>query len=318
MDNEGEEKKADATEKEAQNVSESAVATATLGSISKKEKIIYAAIGVIILAAIIVLSVRITTYYVELNRSRRIAELSRQLAASAARQTPAPRSTPSAPTPAPALATATAPAATPEPEAPREPVMHELILNLREAFDNDDIIAYVRIEGTNIDYAVVQGPDNDFYLARDLNKKKNTAGSVYLDYENHPYILDRNNILYGHNMRNGSMFHNLRYYTGREFYENHRYITYTTLYEQTRWEIFAVYNAFITFNYIQVNFNSDDEFMELVNGIKSRSVINTGITLNPEDTILTLSTCTNVNVVERFVISARLIEAIPHQTPDAN
>ena len=131
---------------------------------------------------------------------------------------------------------------------------------------------------------------------------------VFMDYENDTDTIGRNTVLYGHNMRNGSMFHNLRYYRDKQFYEDHRYVKFSTLYEETVWEIFAVYDTTIAFNYIQVRFRDDEDFMSLISQMYEKSLYKTGIEIGPEDKVLTLSTCTSTNDVARFVVSARLIE----------
>jgi len=288
---------------------------------SNTEISVYAVLAAVLLILIVIVCQRIAVYYIELDRNRRIAELAREIVYAEPAATPVvitPTPTPTTvPTPNPEPETEaeaeTEPESEhdtePEPEEPAERVILDKIINLREAFENDDIVSYVRIEGTNIDYAVVQASDNYFYLNLDLNRKKNTAGSLFLDYENNPEELDRNNIIYGHNMRNGSMFHNLRNYTDKAYFEEHRYIEYTTMYEETVWEIFSAYTATIVFNYIQVHFENDAEFETLIKNIKQKSYYDTGVEVGPEDMILTLSTCTNANAAERLVVSAKLIYA---------
>lgn len=181
------------------------------------------------------------------------------------------------------------------------------IADLREAFSNDDIVGYLQIDNTNIDYAVAQAADNEFYLNRDLYGNQNTSGSIYMDYECDAHHLSRNTVIYGHNMRDGSMFHNLRYFVDPDYYAARRFIRFTTPYDETVWEVFSFYETDTDFYYIQVVFPDDDSFLSLVSEMKERSLYDTGIEVGLGDKILTLSTCTNTASDARFVLNARLV-----------
>ena len=175
----------------------------------------------------------------------------------------------------------------------------------RELADNPDIVAYLFIEGTNVSNVVVQGPDNAFYLHRDMFGNRNVNGSLFMDYRNAPNFTDPNTIVYGHNMNNGTMFHNLRYYMQRDFFEAHPHIKVITDDTIFVYEIFSAFSTHIDFDYIQVDFE-DDEFGELVEEIVRRSVYDTSVEVSAEDRILVLSTCTNVNRNTRMVVVGRL------------
>jgi len=176
----------------------------------------------------------------------------------------------------------------------------------RELTDNPDIVGYLFIEGTNVSNVIVQGPDNAYYLHRDMFGNRNVNGSIFMDYRNTPDFTDPNTILYGHNMNNGTMFHNIRYYLQQEFFEAHPHIKVITDDTIFVYEIFSAFTTHIEFNYIQVLFDYDDEFEELVAEISRRSVYNTGVTASGDDRILALSTCTNVNRNTRIVVVGRL------------
>jgi len=182
-----------------------------------------------------------------------------------------------------------------------------IILALREYFENDDIVAFVSIPGTNIAYPILQAHDNDFYLNRDAFGNQDRAGSIFLDYKNSPSFMDFNNIIYGHNMRDGTRFHNLRLYNDFEFFDNHRIIKLITMYDITEWEVFSFFQTNIAFNYIQVEFKDKDEAYTLARDMWQRSRHNTGVQIYPGDRVLTLSTCTNRASDTRYVLSARLI-----------
>jgi sortase B len=195
-----------------------------------------------------------------------------------------------------------------ESETPEREVKEILpqIANLRATFSNDDIVGYLKIDDTNISYGVAQSDDNDFYLKRDLYGVKNEAGSIFMDYENSVYPLSRNTVIYGHNMRNGSMFHNIRYYADYDFFISHKYVDFASAYESGRWEIFSFYDTTIDFNYINSDF-TDEEFQNFIDEIKARSAHYSDVKVTTEDKILTLSTCTNASEDTRFVIHAKRI-----------
>jgi len=182
------------------------------------------------------------------------------------------------------------------------------IMDLRKEYGNDDIIGRLLIEDTTIDYPVTRYKDNEFYLTRDIYKETSAAGWIYMDYENHVYTLDRNTIIYGHNMKKDMMFHDLRLYRDEKFFSGHRYIIFDTLYEETVWEIFSFMKAPVELNYLQVS-PSDTEFGLLLYNIKALSMYDTGVPVTNQDKILNLSTC-SVNPDEamyRYVLSAKLI-----------
>lgn len=180
---------------------------------------------------------------------------------------------------------------------------------LRKTYDNDDIIGYLKIENTSVDYPVLQYTDNDYYLNRGIDKNLNMAGSLYLDYENNVAKEDKNSIIYGHNMRQDIMFHSLRYFTNEDYYKERKNITFNTIYDNYKWEVFAFYSVDVRdFYYLDVNFKSDEDFLALVNKMKSLSLYDTGIEVTAEDRILTLSTCTNITETSRYVLNAKLVE----------
>ena len=190
----------------------------------------------------------------------------------------------------------------------RQWILREEIAQLRQYYNNDDIVGYLYIEGTSISYPVVQSDDNVFYLYHDIHKARNVTGWIFLDYENDIMEENRNTIIYGHNMRQDIQFHSIRRFFDREFFDNHRYITFNTAYGEYRWEIFSFYHTSIDFFYIQVDFETDDEFYELLAEMKARSMHESGLEVGEGDRVLTLSTCANDHVNNRLVVNARLIQ----------
>jgi|GEM_PF-2317784 len=191
---------------------------------------------------------------------------------------------------------------------PTERPVLQSIQSIREYYGNDDIVGYLVVPGTEINQPIVQYTDNDFYLHRDLYKVTQNYGAIFMDYENDVSKEDKNIILYGHNMKQKIMFHELRYYNNLSYYNEHKYAVLTTLYDTLVWEIFACYEVNVNdFYYIQVKFGSDDKFYELASEMKERSTFDTGVEITKEDRVLTLSTCTNKNPDTRIVVNAKLI-----------
>jgi len=189
------------------------------------------------------------------------------------------------------------------------PINADYFEQLRREYDNDDIIGYLKIEGTSIDYLVVQSNDNQFYLEHNIHKEADRAGWVFLDYENDVMHDDPNTIIYAHNMRDDVMFHSLRNYTSKEYFEKHRYVTFNTEYADQTWEVFSFYNVNArSFYYIQVIFPTHDDFVKLLMEMKSRSIYDTGVEVSLDDRVLVLSTCVGGNDRnERYVLNARLV-----------
>jgi len=180
---------------------------------------------------------------------------------------------------------------------------------IRQSTGNADIVAFIYIYGTNVRGSVVQGSDNEFYLHRDVNGNRNVNGSLFLDYRNSPFFIDPNTIIYGHNMNNGTMFHNLRYYMQRDFFEAHPQITIITDNLVLIYDIFSVFQTRIDFDYIQVDFG-EGEFAALISEITRRSLHASSVAADNRDNILILSTCTNTSEDSRMVVAARLARII--------
>jgi len=200
--------------------------------------------------------------------------------------------------------------ASPEPSQdpqPREAVVRPEFSALQKEYDNEDIVGFLTIEGTSIKYPVVQAEDNDFYLLRDINKKSNQAGSIFLDYENDIETGDMNTIIYGHNMKDNIMFHDLRKYSDFSFWQEHKYIQFNTLYDDMIFEIFSYYTPDVSFPYIYANYE-EKVFGNLLAKIDEMAHYDTGVNIKSTDRIIQLSTCTNTNDNTRMVIAGKLIE----------
>ncbi len=173
---------------------------------------------------------------------------------------------------------------------------------------NSDTKGWIQVSGTNINYPFVQTTDNEYYLTRDYNKKKNSAGWVYMDYRNDINNLDRNTILYAHGRLNGTMFGSLKNIFSSDWFDDvsNHVIKMSTLTENTLWQVFSVYHIPTTSDYLKVDFSSDAEFLEFIEMLENRSQYDFNVELNADDKIITLSTCYNED--ERVVLHAKLIK----------
>lgn len=174
---------------------------------------------------------------------------------------------------------------------------------------NEDTIGWLTVNNTKVDYPVVQYTDNDYYLKRDFNKKKNSYGWIYMDYRNNIYNLSNNTIIMGHNLQNGMMMGTLRYVLNESWYKNteNQIITFNTKIKNMKWKIFSIYRLPVTNDYLYANFGDLNEFQEFLNKIRSRSIYDFGVDVGKEDHILTLTTCGPTSAT-RLVIHAVLIE----------
>ena len=167
---------------------------------------------------------------------------------------------------------------------------------------NPDTIAWIKVNGTDIDFPVVKGIDNSYYLTHNFDKEKNKAGWIFADYRNKFDGTDKNIIIYGHNMKNGSMFASLKDVIKEEWYnnENNKYIALITENENCKYQVFSVYQIETEEYYLQTNISNFKEFVEK---IKGRSKKKFNVDIKETDSILTLSTCAD-NTKYRVVLHA--------------
>lgn len=171
---------------------------------------------------------------------------------------------------------------------------------------NEDVVGWIRIPDTRIDYPLMQGEDNDFYLNHTWEKQPNSVGSIFLEYLNSPELTDYNTIVYGHNMNNKSMFGELEHYALTEFWKDHPYVYIATDAGVYRYEIFAFSQASVESLTYGLNPQRDDTKEKFLNLSLENSQIDTGIVPPVTDRILTLSTCSGADYAFRYVVQARL------------
>ena len=174
---------------------------------------------------------------------------------------------------------------------------------------NPDTVAYLKVNNTNIDYLVVQGSNNSYYLNHNFNREYSSAGWVFADYRNNFDGNDKNIVVYGHSMLNGSMFGTLKNVLKSDWYndEDNKYITFVTESGIYKYEVFSIYSVKAEDYYIKTKFNSDSDYSKFLKTIKNRSINDFNVSLNESDQILTLSTCSKGGTY-RIVLHAKLVK----------
>ena len=174
---------------------------------------------------------------------------------------------------------------------------------------NSDTVGWIKVEGTNINYPVVQTTDNKYYLNHSYDKTSNKAGWVFADYRNDLDNFDKNTVIYAHGRVDTTMFGSLKNILKSSWYnnKNNHIIKFSTPKENTLWQVFSVYTIEAESYYITTKFPSNEYFKEFVTTLKNRSKIEFSAIPNENDKILTLSTCKD-SKGNRVVMHAKLIK----------
>lgn len=195
--------------------------------------------------------------------------------------------------------------APPEEEDPYLRQLEELSLEaLREV--NPQVVGWILIPDTEINYPLMQGKDNDYYLNRTWDQRKNDVGSIFLEQFSNPDLTDFNTIVYGHNMKDGSMFADLQAYREQSFLEAHPYVYIRSDYGVYRYEIFSSYLAKVDSSTYGLDFPGEESRIRFLEDALRNSAIRTDTEPEPTDRILTLSTCSGRGYATRWVVHGRL------------
>lgn len=181
--------------------------------------------------------------------------------------------------------------------------------------ENPDVIAWISIENTKVDYPVSQTNDNKYYLTHNYKKEDSISGSIFLDKNVDINKPSSNFLIYGHRNINGEMFETLANYKDEDYYKKHTEINFYTLYEESKYEIIYVFlskvyykkdiNVFRYYNFI--NATNQDEYDEFINNCKKSELYDIGKSANYGEQLITLSTCEYSQVDGRLVIVAKKI-----------
>ncbi len=173
---------------------------------------------------------------------------------------------------------------------------------------NPDVVGWIWIEKLGISYPIVQGKDNDYYLSHTFYREENKCGSIFVEVGNHGDFSDQNTFVYGHNMRDGSMFAKLNQYQDQEiFRENPEFYIYTPE-GLKRYQIFSCYVASLDWDSFTYQFENQKAYKKWQTTVKKRSLYDTGIVPKPEQTTVTLMTCTLAGDNYRFLVHGVLTD----------
>lgn len=171
---------------------------------------------------------------------------------------------------------------------------------------NSDVVGWLTIPDTEVSYPIVQTEDNSYYLNHTWKKENSSVGGIFLECKNPADLSSFNTIIYGHNMRNGSMFGTLKDYMNEEYWEEHPSVYIVTDDGVYRYDIFAAFESGIREVIYRLNIESGKQKEELIQFSLSRTTIDTGIVPDAEDSLLTLSTCTGRGHATRWVVQGVL------------
>ena len=172
----------------------------------------------------------------------------------------------------------------------------------------EDYRGWIKIDNTNINYPIVQGKDNLFYLDKDINKNYLSSGSIFMNYLNHGFN-DENTVLFGHHMRNKTMFAQLKKYKEKEFfYGNNDIVIEVENGKVLKYKVFSAYVTDAKDNYIKTNFDDKDQYKEFLEDIKNKSQYKSDIDVNENDKFITLSTCSYEFNDARMVVHGKLLK----------
>lgn len=171
---------------------------------------------------------------------------------------------------------------------------------------NPDVVAYLKVNNTKIDYVVVKGEDNYYYLKHNFNRNWSILGWVFMDHRNNLDGNDKNIIIYGHDLTDGTMLGSLKDTLTREWQENkdNREIILITEKEAAIYEVFSTYEMLPESYYISTYFETDEDYSNFLNTLYYRSNYDFGVPVNKDDKILTLSTCMDSGA-KRVVLHAK-------------
>ena len=182
--------------------------------------------------------------------------------------------------------------------------------------ENNDIVGWLEIADTNINYPVLQGTDNDYYLTHNYKNEEVAGGAIFLDTD-YSFIRPSDNLLiYGHRNTKGLMFEDLEKYADESFYNNHKRIRFTTVADDSEYEVMAVFYSRVYYKnetnvfryYYFINADNEEEYNEFVENAKESSIYDTGVIAEYGDQLLTLSTCDYNQENGRFAVVAKKIE----------
>lgn len=183
--------------------------------------------------------------------------------------------------------------------------------------ENEDVVGWITIPDTNISYPLTQGDDNNYYLNHTWKRSWNSSGAIFIDYRSSDAFNDFNTIIYGHRMRNETMFGPLKHYDNEDYLTTHPSVYIVNENSVCRYDIFAAYETAAKNGHTyRLGLNTDSGKTAYINYCLKNSVIDSGIIPAANDTLITLSTCTENNSATRWVVHAVLSYKIAYSYSD--
>ena len=179
--------------------------------------------------------------------------------------------------------------------------------------ENADIVGWLEIENTTINYPVLQGTDNEYYMTHNYKKEKSKNGSIFLNADYDWNIASNNLLIYGHNLGNGTMFQELLKYESESYYKQHPKIRFTTVEDDSEYEIISAFKSRVYYKseknvfryYYFINSKSQEEYNQFVKNAKNASLYPIEATASYGDQLITLSTCSYYVEDGRFAVVGR-------------
>ncbi|MFV0466587.1 MAG: class B sortase [Lachnospiraceae bacterium] len=172
---------------------------------------------------------------------------------------------------------------------------------------NPDAVGWITFDHSTINYPIVQGQDNRYYLSHTFLEYENEAGCIFMDFENAKDFSDRNTFIYGHNLKTGAMFAQLNHYRKEDYYAANNYFWILTPDGTYKYEIFSCYVTEDDSDSYQILYQDKQAYCDYLTKIKNRSLYDTGVAVTGRNVIVTLSTCTS-SEGEHFIVHAIRIE----------
>ena len=195
-----------------------------------------------------------------------------------------------------------------EPQEPEEtiPVMEIDFAALKEV--NSDVVAWICCPDTVINYPVVLGGDNEYYLTHLVDGTENGNGTLFIDWKNARDLSDENTVIYGHHMQSGKMFACLVGYADQAYYDAHPIIYLVTPEAKYKIELFSGYTTTFDSSAYMLRFSSSHDYAEWLREVARRSDFKANMHLSTNDHIITLSTCAYSFYDARYVVHGRLTQ----------
>ena len=177
---------------------------------------------------------------------------------------------------------------------------------------NEDIVGWIYLPDTNINYPIVKGEDNDYYLDHSFEKQSNYAGAIFMVYRQDGNFIEYNTFIYGHNMWHDTMFTNIEKMKDESFFYDHPYLYLFTINGNYECEIFSIYTTTSNSDSYCIDFTNDQAYLDYLNMVQALSDFETDVVLSEADKIITLSTCSheyqNQSSNLRYLLHAKLVK----------